>query len=120
MMMCYNLRRLMSILGVSGLKQWLKSIYVLLQMKLNQYRDLLSLLFYWINNFKNRNTNFFSSLYESLSENRGIFTLTRGVCAKAHVSNNKNTTHISSNDKETYIIIRSKKCKQNIEIIDRL
>jgi len=59
MMMCYNLKRLMSILGTNNLKQWLKGLYVYLSWNNKQFRAHLSHFSYSINNFKNGNNNIF-------------------------------------------------------------
>lgn len=58
MMMCYNLKRLMSILGVNMLRHWLKMLYLNLLWTYQSIRDELSNFFTRWNNCKGENQNF--------------------------------------------------------------
>ncbi|MBA7544451.1 IS1182 family transposase ISPa7 [subsurface metagenome] len=57
MMMCYNLRRLMSILGVNTLRHWLKMLYLNLLWTYQSIRVELSNFFTRWNNYKVENLN---------------------------------------------------------------
>ena len=72
MMMCYNLRRTMSILGINGLKQWLKSIYQFFFMDFKRFRAHISHFNLSENIFKNRKYNIFPPSQQSY-ERIGVF-----------------------------------------------